>query len=101
MRFDLVVNVLTARACRGETLEIWGGGQRRPFLHVRDASAAFASVLLEDALLTSNGIFNVRADANNHRITDITGLVFSAIPSARREFFLKAFETPDHGLRFS
>ena len=101
MRFDLVVNVLTARACRGETLEIRGGGQRRPFLHVRDASAAFASVLLADASFTSNGIFNVGADANNHRITDIAGLVFSAIPSARVKFFSEAIDQRDYDVDFS
>jgi nucleoside-diphosphate-sugar epimerase len=101
MRFDLVLNVLTARACRAETLEITGGGQRRPFLHVKDAAAAFANVLSSDVSLISNGIFNVGADSNNHRILDIADLIFSAIPSARMKFFSEAIDLRDYNVDFS
>lgn len=101
MRFDLVVNVLTAKACRGETLEITGGGQRRPFLHVKDAAAAFASVLSSDVAVTSNGIFNVGADSNNHRILDIADIIFSAIPSARMKRFSEAVDLRDYHVDFS
>jgi nucleoside-diphosphate-sugar epimerase len=101
MRFDLVVNVLTAKACRGETLEIAGGGQRRPFLHVKDAAAAFASVLYSDVAITSNGIFNVGADSNNHRILDIADLIFSAIPSARMKCSSEAVDLRDYHVDFS
>jgi nucleoside-diphosphate-sugar epimerase len=101
MRFDLVVNVLTARACRGETLEISGGGQRRPFLHVRDAAVAFTAALLSDIPLISNSIFNVGADANNHRISDIADLVLSTIPSARAKFLSEAIDQRDYNVDFS
>jgi nucleoside-diphosphate-sugar epimerase len=101
MRFDLVVNVLTAKACKGETLEIAGGGQRRPFLHVKDAAAAFASVLSSDVAITSNGIFNVGADSNNHRILDIADHIFSAIPSARMKCFSEAVDLRDYHVDFS
>jgi nucleoside-diphosphate-sugar epimerase len=101
MRFDLVVNVLTAKACRGETLEIAGGGQRRPFLHVKDAAAAFARVLHSDVAITSNGIFNVGADSNNHRILDIADLIFSAIPSARMKCSSEAVDLRDYHVDFS
>jgi nucleoside-diphosphate-sugar epimerase len=101
MRFDLVVNVLTAKACRGETLEITGGGQRRPFLHVKDAAAAFTSLLSSDITVTSNNIFNVGADANNHRILDIADLIFSAIPSARMKCFSDAVDLRDYHVDFS
>lgn len=40
LRFDLVVNVLTLRAVRGETLTVFGGQQWRPILHVRDVAHA-------------------------------------------------------------
>ena len=101
MRFDLVVNVLTARACRGETLEISGGGQRRPFLHVKDAAVAFATVLASDIPSISNNIFNVGADANNHRINDIADLVLSIIPSARARFLSEAVDQRDYNVDFS
>jgi len=101
MRFDLVVNLLTARACKGETLEIRGGGQRRPFLHVKDAAAAFATVLSSDESLISSRVFNVGADVNNHRIIDIADLVFSAIPSARVKFLSDAVDQRDYDVDFS
>lgn len=40
LRFDLVVNILTLRAVRGEELTVFGGQQWRPILHVRDVSHA-------------------------------------------------------------
>ena len=101
MRFDLVVNVLTARACRGETLEINGGGQRRPFLHIRDAAAAFATVLASDIPIITNKIFNVGADANNYRIKDIADLVLSIIPSASAKFLSEAGDRRDYDVDFS
>jgi nucleoside-diphosphate-sugar epimerase len=101
MRFDLVANVLTAKACRGEILEIAGGGQRRPFLHVKDAAAAFASVLSSDLAIISNGVFNVGADSNNHRILDIADLILSAIPSARMKCFSEAVDLRDYHVDFS
>jgi nucleoside-diphosphate-sugar epimerase len=101
MRFDLVVNVLTARGCKGETLEISGGGQRRPFLHVRDAAAAFAKVVSSDLSLVSNATFNVGVDANNHRIIDIADLVCSALPSVRLKFMSEAVDQRDYDVDFS
>lgn len=101
MRFDLVVNVLTARACKGETLEICGGGQRRPFLHVKDAARAFARVLSADLPLVANQTFNVGADMNNHRIIDIAEFVCAEIPSARVNFAQNMTDMRDYDVDFS
>jgi nucleoside-diphosphate-sugar epimerase len=101
MRFDLVVNVLTARACRKEILEICGGGQRRPFLHVKDAARAFVTVLTSEASLVSSEIFNVGADSNNHRILDITDLVLSSIPGVRIKFMPESVDLRDYDVDFS
>jgi nucleoside-diphosphate-sugar epimerase len=101
MRFDLVVNVLTARACRKEILEICGGGQRRPFLHVKDAARAFAAVLTSEASLVSSEIFNVGADSNNHRIGDIAALVVSSIPGVRVKFMSDSVDLRDYDVDFS
>jgi nucleoside-diphosphate-sugar epimerase len=101
MRFDLVVNVLSARAWRGDTLEIFGGGQRRPFLHVKDAARAFATVLSSEVPLVSGGIFNVGADANNHRISEIADLVYSAVPDVKVKFMSEAVDLRDYDVDFS
>jgi nucleoside-diphosphate-sugar epimerase len=101
MRFDLVVNVLAARACKGEMLEICGGGQRRPFLHVKDAARAFAIALTSDVSLVSNELFNVGADANNHKIGDIADLVYAAMPGVRVTFMSEAVDLRDYDVDFS
>jgi len=101
MRFDLVVNLLTARACKGETLEICGGGQRRPFLHVKDAARAFTAALTSDVSLVSNELFNVGADANNHKIGDIADLVYSSMPGVRVKYMSEAVDLRDYDVDFS
>ena len=101
MRFDLVVNVLTAKACKRETLEICGGGQRRPFLHVGDAARAFAHVLSSELPLISNNVFNVGADANNHRIMDVAEFIRAAIPSARVNYLPNSSDLRDYDVDFS
>ena len=44
-RFDLVVNLLTAKAVVDNEITIFGGDQWRPFLHVYDAALAILLVL--------------------------------------------------------
>src|SRR5207247_9206271 len=45
MRFDLVVNTLTARAIVDKRISIFGGSQWRPNVHCRDAARAFILAL--------------------------------------------------------
>jgi nucleoside-diphosphate-sugar epimerase len=82
-RFDLVVNLLTARAvCDGE-VTIFGGEQWRPFIHVADAAKAIVGCL-EAPLTTVKGkVFNVGSDEQNHTITQIGELIQRLIPDAR------------------
>jgi len=58
MRFDLVVNLFTARACSGEELIVYGGKQQRPLLHVGDAARAISFVLSKEIC----GTYNVAHD---------------------------------------
>ena len=74
MRFDLVVNLFTARACSGEELIVYGGKQRRPLLHVGDAARAISFVLSKEI----GGTYNVAYD--NYTISEIARLVQKSIP---------------------
>jgi nucleoside-diphosphate-sugar epimerase len=42
IRCDLVSNIMTIRSIENKTLEVYGGEQYRPILHVRDAARIFA-----------------------------------------------------------
>jgi dTDP-4-amino-4,6-dideoxygalactose transaminase/nucleoside-diphosphate-sugar epimerase len=60
MRLDLVVNRMVSHAVSGNPIQVNGGGQWRPLLHVRDAAAAYLRCVdmpLEDVPV--GGAFNV------------------------------------------
>jgi nucleoside-diphosphate-sugar epimerase len=66
MRFDLVINIIIEKMLWNETVEIYGGTQWRPFVHVKDATNA----LVLGAETTIKGeIFNLVAE--NHQILEI------------------------------
>jgi nucleoside-diphosphate-sugar epimerase len=79
MRFDLVVNTLTARAVVDRTIAIFGGRQWRPNVHCRDAARAFLMALEAPGNKVAGEVFNVGGDENNHRISEIGEIVASMV----------------------
>ena len=82
MRFDLVVNILSAKAMTEETIPIYGGDQYRPNVHVADAAQAYIDCVeapLEDV---SGEIFNVGSNEQNYKIREIGEIVNNAFPNA-------------------
>ena len=83
MRFDLVVNLLTARAATSGGIEVHGGGQWRPQVHVEDVAEALC--LSFERPNGESRIFNVGADAHNYRVAEIAERVAQAFPGTRVE----------------
>ncbi len=79
MRYDLVVNTLTARAVVDGRIEIHGGDQWRPFVHCKDAANAFRLALTAPEDAVSHQIFNVGSEELNYRISDIGNMVGAAV----------------------
>lgn len=79
MRFDLVVNTLTARAVTDRKISIFGGNQWRPNVHCRDVARAFMMALKAPAPAVAGQVFNVGGDGNNHRIDDLGAMVASIL----------------------
>ncbi|MBT3169900.1 MAG: NAD-dependent epimerase/dehydratase family protein [Rhodospirillaceae bacterium] len=79
-RFDLVVNTLTKHAATRGAIDLFGGEQWRPHVHVGDVARAIVSVL--DAPLDSvrAEIFNVGDSEQNYTINAIGDLVAEAFP---------------------
>jgi nucleoside-diphosphate-sugar epimerase len=75
MRFDLVVNTLTARAVADGKISIFGGNQWRPNVHCRDAARAFIAALEAPAEAVAGETFNVGGDAQNHTIAELGDMV--------------------------
>ena len=80
-RFDLVVNLLAAKAMFDGCITVFGGDQWRPFLHVDDAALAVAQLL---SLPPGRGaeIFNVGSNAENYTIAHVGEIVKRIVPEA-------------------
>jgi nucleoside-diphosphate-sugar epimerase len=82
-RFDLVINLLTAKAVVDREITIYGGDQWRPFLHVDDAARALLAVLEAPRRVVRNQIFNVGSNEQNFTIRQIGHLIHKHVPQAR------------------
>lgn len=71
MRFDLVVNLLTALSIKNKKISIFSSKQWRPFIHVKDVGYAILNVLNHSPENISGQIFNIGKDENNFQIEEI------------------------------
>jgi len=82
-RFDLVVNLLTAKAVIDHEITVMGGDQWRPFLHVDDAAQAVFMALEAAPALLANQVFNVGADDQNYTISQVGEIIHRLVPTAK------------------
>jgi nucleoside-diphosphate-sugar epimerase len=84
-RFDLVVNLLTARAYQDGRITIFNGEQWRPFIHVRDVVEAIVRAMEAPVRILSGEIFNV-GDANlNHTLQQVAEIIKQVFPGTSVE----------------
>ncbi|MFB6184877.1 MAG: NAD-dependent epimerase/dehydratase family protein [Haloarculaceae archaeon] len=79
VRFNLVVNYFVFRALTGRTLTVYGDGSNwRPFVHVRDAAAAYehAATNADD---WDHHVYNVGSGDANYRIAEIAEIVLEEV----------------------
>jgi nucleoside-diphosphate-sugar epimerase len=81
-RFDLVVNLLTAKAVVEGKITVFGGGQWRPFLHVDDAALAVLKAVEAPTDLIHGQVFNVGSNAQNYRLEEAAHIIQSLVPKA-------------------
>lgn len=84
-RFDLVINLLTAKAVTEGKITVFGGKQWRPFVHVDDAALAVLTVLEAPLPLVRGQIFNVGSNEQNYTIRQIAELIKGIVPEAEIE----------------
>ncbi|RAP33985.1 hypothetical protein DID77_02155 [Candidatus Marinamargulisbacteria bacterium SCGC AG-439-L15] len=80
MRFDLVVNLLTAKAIVDGKFQIFGGDQWRPFIHCKDVATAFYLAATADQNNLNHTIYNVGANDLNFQLKDIGTFVKEELP---------------------
>lgn len=81
-RFDLVVNLLAAKAVRDGQITIHGGEQWRPFVHVDDIARACIMALEAPLATVSGEIFNVGSQEQNHKLGELGAIIQSFVPRA-------------------
>ena len=82
MRFDLVVNIMTARGNAERVVTVFGGEQWRPLVHVADAADAFVAALEAPEEIANAQIFNVGSNEQNLQILEV-GRRVAAVCGAR------------------
>jgi nucleoside-diphosphate-sugar epimerase len=85
-RFDLVVNLLTARAMREGKITIYNGEQWRPFIHVEDVCRAFRMALVAPLDLVSGQIFNAGSSFMNFTLRQLADTIQHMEPDLDIEY---------------
>lgn len=81
-RFDLVANLLTAKACFDKKITVFGGDQWRPFLHVDDAAESVFCALKAPMKKVNNQVFNVGGDKLNYTLGQLGETIAERVPDA-------------------
>jgi nucleoside-diphosphate-sugar epimerase len=85
MRFDLTVNEFARDVALGKRLLVYGDQYWRPYIHVRDAATAFATIASADPSLVNGEVFNTGSTAENYRKADLVQLLTQRFPAAEIE----------------
>jgi nucleoside-diphosphate-sugar epimerase len=81
-RFDLVVNLLCAKAVRDGVITVFGPDQWRPFVHVEDVARSIDTVLNAPVDTVAGEAFNVGSDAQNYTLGQAAELIKRQVPDA-------------------
>jgi nucleoside-diphosphate-sugar epimerase len=100
-RFDLVVNLLAAKAVQEGEIAIIGGQQWRPLVHVADGAEAILRCLQASAPVVAHQVFNVGSDEQNHTLTEVAGIISELIPGVRVNFAPAAAQEANYRVSFA
>lgn len=81
-RFDLVVNLLTAKAVVDGKITVFGPDQWRPFVHVDDTALSIVKVLEAPLLMVGRQVFNVGSNDQNRTLGQIGEMIKRRVPTA-------------------
>jgi len=82
-RFDLVVNTFAKNAWAKNQIDVFGGDQWRPNVHVRDVAQAVLCVLNAPQETVRAQVFNVGGAHLNHTINELAEMVQDVFPGTQ------------------
>ncbi|MHA1797335.1 MAG: NAD-dependent epimerase/dehydratase family protein [Candidatus Helarchaeota archaeon] len=101
MRFDLVINTLTARAIKDRKIPIFSGEQWRPNIHIEDLARAYILCIKAPRSRIHNQILNVGGNALNSQIIEIGKIIKKLVPEANLEVHKKKFDERNYKVNFN
>jgi nucleoside-diphosphate-sugar epimerase len=101
MRFDLTVNEFTAELITRRRLKVFGEQFWRPYVHVRDAARAVATVLEAPETRVGGEVFNVGATDQNYQKQQLVELIRPHATDAVVEYVHKAEDPRDYRVAFT
>lgn len=81
-RFDLVVNLLSAKAVTDGKITVFGSDQWRPFVHVDDVAEALHMLLKAPTSVVHNEAFNVGSNEQNYTLMTVAEKIKAIVPTA-------------------
>lgn len=90
-RFDLVVNLLTAKALQEGVITLFNGQQWRPFIHVSDVADGFVTALNAPLAVVNGEVYNLGDSRLNYTLTQVAEVIGRLVPGTRVE----EIENPD------
>lgn len=81
-RFDLLVNLLTAKARFEGRAVIFNGDRWRPFVHVKDIALGFEKALTAPQRAVHGKVLNLGSNAGNHPLSSIAEILRQLHPKA-------------------
>lgn len=87
MRFDLMVNAITARAAIEGSMRIVGANQWRPHIHVQDAAEAFLCSAIDAPSSSADATrYNTGGNELNFTIGEVADKVMKRFPQTHAEY---------------
>ncbi len=81
MRFDLAINGMVLGLFKNREIPVMrDGNQWRPFIHVKDTSKAFMTVIESPEKKVNGEVFNVGSNEQNYQIRPLAEIVGEALP---------------------
>jgi nucleoside-diphosphate-sugar epimerase len=99
-RFDLVINLLTAKAVKEKKIKIFGGEQWRPFVSTYDTADAIICALQAENRIVARQIFNVGSNDQNYQLKDVGRLIKIAVPDVDIEVEKDVIDKRNYRVRF-
>jgi nucleoside-diphosphate-sugar epimerase len=85
-RFDLIVNLLTAKARSEGAITIFNGTQWRPFIHVQDVANGICQALAAPLDVVSGETYNLGDSRMNFTLAHLAEKVLAEFPATRVEY---------------